>query len=973
MRFYELAKKINADKDALLAQVQEAGFEVKNSLVSVGEDVIAWVEKNATPTGTAVADGEADTKADAKAKPSAGSGSKKKSAAKPKASARGAKTAARPKTSTKTKKTEPVADATAAEDESPATADTVEEAADATEAEAKPRKRRKRVKRALKKGESFADLAAEKAAAEEAEQKAQAEAAEAAAASEAASGEEEAGAAPESGTTEAEAPPETETATTEAAAATPSKAKEAETKEEKEEEEKKKGGRRRHRREEEDEEDRKHREGRRKESRSGRTKYHELEPEEEEEVLQEVVEPIVAEEEVEVEGEVLSSEEATKTPSHKHKRADFRSRAQKVELPATFAELDGGYPRSIAGGGGGRRRGGRRGRGRGRRPRTRRVTRSVTRERDPNAVATITPGMTPRELSVALGVKMNDILGYLMRNGHMAQVNDILPEETIELIAEEYKIPYQWKGQEGLEDEVSRILEEREQSAAEGEGVERPPVVTFLGHVDHGKTSLLDRIRQSRVADGEAGGITQHIGAYVVEKNDQEISFLDTPGHEAFTSLRARGADVTDVAVLVVAADDGVMPQTEEAVSHARSAGVPIVVAINKIDLPNANPDRVRQELANRLELLPEEWGGQVGMVEVSAATGDGIEDLLERILLEAEVLELTAHPDHEASGFVIESEVSERLGVVATVLVRDGTLHRGDAVLYSNGYGKIKLMQDENGQAVEEVPPGYPALITGLSAVPEAGDRIYALDDLSKARELAEQRERQARSAALSKRAHVTLENLRDHLGVEDRKELNVILKADVMGSLEVLQKTLGDLATDEVSINVIHQGVGGINQADVILADATDALIVGFHVVADQGARLQASSHGVQIKVYHIIYRLIEDMRAALSGLLPAEEREVVQGHLEVRDLFRSSRIGTIAGCFVTDGVVTRNSSIRLIRDNVVIYTGTLASLRRFTDDVREVRNGFECGVKITNYDDVKVGDTLEAFIVEEVARTL
>ncbi|MDR3077365.1 MAG: translation initiation factor IF-2, partial [Planctomycetota bacterium] len=524
-----------------------------------------------------------------------------------------------------------------------------------------------------------------------------------------------------------------------------------------------------------------------------------------------------------------------------------------------------------------------------------------------------------------------------------------------------------------LEEELAE--EERQQSELyeTGETVERPPVVTFMGHVDHGKTSLLDAIRNTRVAAGEHGGITQHIGAYSVERNGKRVTFLDTPGHEAFSAMRARGANLTDIAVLVVAADDGVMPQTEEAAAHAKNAGVPVVIAINKCDMPSANPDRVRQELANRLGLLPEEWGGQVGMINVSAHTKQGIDKLVERILLEAEVLELRANPSRPATGHVVEARMSEGQGVVATLLVGDGSLHVGDVILCSNGYGKIRLMFDEFGRPIKTAYPGTPVRLSGLSVMPEAGDKFFILSDLLKARAIAEQRERETRAAAMARRQHVTLENLTSHLAGSGKRELGVIVKADVVGSLEVIEKTLRDMSTSEVGISIIHAAVGGINHADVILADASDAIVLGFHVGAENQARSAAASLGVQIRTYHVIYRIIEDMKAALEGLLPPEEREVVQGHVDIRRVFRSSKVGAIAGCYVVDGQVQRSNRIRLFRDQVMIYEGAIQSLRRVKDDVREVKAGFECGIKIAGYDAIEDGDVIEAFSIEEVARKL
>ncbi len=656
----------------------------------------------------------------------------------------------------------------------------------------------------------------------------------------------------------------------------------------------------------------------------------------------------------------------------KHKRADFKSKRMQLELPASFAEIDNEFTRSIASGGR-RRRGGRNTRRIvGRRGRTRRITQVIPRAPDQAAVVRL--GMTLRDISIALGVKLQEILGYMLGQGQMLQVNDILSEEQILFIADHFKIPLKWESDEDLEEELA--AEAQAQVAdfdIEDDMVERPPVVTFMGHVDHGKTSLLDAIRDTRVVAGEHGGITQHIGAYSVERNGKRVTFLDTPGHEAFSAMRARGANLTDIAVLVVAADDGVMPQTEEAAAHAKNAGVPIVVAINKCDLPSANPDRVRQELANRLGLLPEEWGGQVGMIEVSAHTKNGINQLVERIQLEAEVLELRANPNRPATGFVVEAQMSEGQGVVSTLLVNDGTLHNADIILCSNGYGKIRFMFDEFGQPITDAGPGTPVRMSGLSAVPEAGDKFFILQDLLKARAIAEQRERETRAAALAKRQHVTLENLTSHLAGSGLRELSVIVKADVVGSLEVLEKTLRDMATEEVGIAIIHSAVGGINHADVILADASDALILGFHVGVESQARSAAMSLGVQIKTYHIIYRMMEDMRAALEGMLPPEEREVIQGHVEIRQVFRSSKVGAIAGCYVTDGLITRTSKVRIYRNQVVVYDGVLQSLKRVKDDAKEVKAGFECGIKIANYDAIQEGDMIEAYSIEEIARKL
>ncbi len=666
-----------------------------------------------------------------------------------------------------------------------------------------------------------------------------------------------------------------------------------------------------------------------------------------------------------------TSDEERGGASFKHKRADFKSKRIQHELPASFAEIDNEFTRSIASGG--RRRGGRKTQRRviGRRGRTRRIVQVIPRSPDQEAIVRL--GMTLRDVSVALGVKLNELLSWMLSQGEMVQVNDILAEETITSIAEHFKIPLRWESDEDLEEELAQEAQSQADQGDPDEIIERPPVVTFMGHVDHGKTSLLDAIRNTRVVAGEHGGITQHIGAYSIIRNGKRVTFLDTPGHEAFSAMRARGANLTDIAVLVVAADDGVMPQTEEAAAHAKNAGVPIVVAINKTDLPSANPDRVRQELANRLNLLPEEWGGTVGMVEVSAHTRKGMDDLVERILLEAEVLEMRANPTRPATGFVVEAKMAEGQGVVATLLVNDGTLHNGDVILCSNGYGKIRFMYDEFGQSIESAGPGSPVRMSGLSAVPEAGDKFFILSDILKARAIAEQRERETRQAAMARRQHVTLENLTSHLAGSGMRELSVIVKADVVGSLEVIEKTLRDMATDEVGIDIIHSAIGGINHADVILADASDAIIIGFHVGVESNARNAASSLGVQIKTYHIIYRMIEDMRAALEGLLPPEEREVIQGHVEIRQVFRSSKVGAIAGCYVTDGQIRRTDRVRIFRNQVVVYDGTIQSLKRVKDDVREVKAGFECGLKVANYDAIEEGDIVEAYEIEEVARKL
>jgi translation initiation factor IF-2 len=504
-----------------------------------------------------------------------------------------------------------------------------------------------------------------------------------------------------------------------------------------------------------------------------------------------------------------------------------------------------------------------------------------------------------------------------------------------------------------------------------GEPEARPPVVTVMGHVDHGKTSLLDYIRRAKVAAGEAGGITQHIGAYHVETARGVITFLDTPGHEAFTAMRARGARATDLVILVVAADDGVMPQTIEAIHHAKAAKVPIVVALNKIDKPEANPERVKQELVAH-EVVPEEYGGDSPFVPVSAKTGQGIDELLENVLLQAEVLELKCVRNGPAKGLIIESQLDKGRGPVATVLVQSGTLKRGDVVLAGSSFGRVRAMLDEAGKAIQSAGPSIPVEIQGLSDVPAAGDELIVLGDERKAREIALFRQGKFRDTKLAKQQAAKLENIFDDMN-QGAKTLTLILKADVQGSQEALAHALTKLSTDEVKVNIVHAQVGGITESDVNLALASRAVIVGFNVRAEQTARKLAESSGIDIRYYNIIYDAVDDVKAALSGMLTPEQREQVLGLVEVRQVFRISKIGTIAGCMVLDGLVRRTSRARLLRDNVVIWSGELDSLKRFKDDVREVKAGFECGLSLKGYDDLKEGDQLEIFEVQEVARSL
>lgn len=510
-----------------------------------------------------------------------------------------------------------------------------------------------------------------------------------------------------------------------------------------------------------------------------------------------------------------------------------------------------------------------------------------------------------------------------------------------------------------------------DESSANAPALPRPPVVTVMGHVDHGKTSLLDYIRRAKVAAGEAGGITQHIGAYHVETPRGVVTFLDTPGHEAFTAMRARGAKATDIVILVVAADDGVMPQTKEAIAHAKAAGVPIVVAMNKVDKPEANIERLKQELVAH-DVIPEDYGGESPFVPVSAKTGQGIDELLENVLLQADVLALTAQREAPAKGLIIEARLDKGRGPVATMLVTSGTLRRGDVVLAGQAWGRIRAMLDENGKPIDEAGPSIPVEIQGLSEVPGAGDEALGIVDERKAREIALFRQGKYRDVKLAKQQAAKLENLFENVN-SDAKTLPLIIKADVQGSQEALSHAMQKLSTDEVKIQVVYQQVGGISESDVNLAVASKAVIIGFNVRADQAARKLAETNGIDIRYYNIIYDAVDEVKAAMSGMLSPERKEQAIGLVQIRQVFRIPKVGNIAGCMVVDGVVRRGSSVRLLRDNVVIYTGELDSLKRFKDDVKEVKDGFECGLSIKGYDDLKEGDQLEVFEIKEVARTL
>jgi translation initiation factor IF-2 len=578
----------------------------------------------------------------------------------------------------------------------------------------------------------------------------------------------------------------------------------------------------------------------------------------------------------------------------------------------------------------------------------------------------------PETISVAalaqkMSVKAAEVIKVMMKLGTMVTINQVLDQDTGIIVVEEMG----HKAVRAKLDDPDAFLSETDH--AEQIAIEpRAPVVTVMGHVDHGKTSLLDHIRRTRVASGEAGGITQHIGAYHVETPRGMITFLDTPGHEAFTAMRARGAKVTDIVILVVAADDGVMPQTIEAIHHAKAAKVPMVVALNKIDKPEANPDRIKQDLAGQ-EVVPEEWGGDTMFVSVSAKTGQGIDRLLESILLQAEVLELKAAKDAPAKGVVIEAQLDRGRGPVATVLVQSGTLKRGDIILAGAVFGRVRAMLDENGNAVNNAGPSMPVEIQGLSDVPAAGSEVMVLGDERKAREIALFRQGKFRDVKLAQQQSSKLENMFDQLGDGAVRSLAVIIKADVQGSYEALSHALQKLSTDEVKVNIVHCAVGGITESDINLALASKAAVIGFNTRADAMARKLAENNGVKIRYYNIIYEAVDEVKAALSGMLAPEKKESQLGLIEVREVYKISKVGTVAGCMVLEGVVRRGAKIRVLRDNVVIHTTELDSLKRFKDDAREVKSGFECGLSLKNYDDLKVGDQLEAYEVVEVARTL
>lgn len=602
--------------------------------------------------------------------------------------------------------------------------------------------------------------------------------------------------------------------------------------------------------------------------------------------------------------------------------------------------------------------------------------RDQRRKQDKKKMKEKQPPVLPKEIQVSGPLTVGSfaklirkdvptVITKLMGLGVMATINQEIDVDTMTLVAEEYGIKVKYK-----EEVDESVFEEIEEHDAPEDLVERPPVVTIMGHVDHGKTTLLDTIRESNVISSEAGGITQHIGAYQVEKNGKKITFLDTPGHAAFTTMRARGAEVTDITVLVVAADDGVMPQTIEAINHSKAANVPIVVAVNKMDKPDANPDRVMQQLTEH-GVIPEDWGGENIFVPVSALKGEGIDDLLEMILLQAEILELQANPKRHARGVVIEAQLDKARGTVATVLVQNGTLRVGEGIVAGNHYGKIRAMINDRGRRVKEASPSTPVEILGLSDVPNAGDPFMVFEDEKKAKAIANQRSRKEIEKERGQKAKVTLDDLFKQIQEGEMKELNVIIKADVQGSAEAMKSSLEKIDIEGVRVKIIHTGVGAVTESDVIFASASNAIIVGFNVRPEPNARVLAQREQVDIRLHRIIYNAIDEIESAMKGLLDPEYEEKIIGTLEVRQTFKVSRIGTIAGCYVLDGKVVRNSNVHLIRDGIVIHEGKLETLKRFKDDVKEVTQGYECGLTIENFNDIKEGDLIEVYVVEEVKK--
>jgi translation initiation factor IF-2 len=651
-------------------------------------------------------------------------------------------------------------------------------------------------------------------------------------------------------------------------------------------------------------------------------------------------------------GDAARSGDAAKSGGRKRRRVVIDSQASRRE------RMPEAPPRRPP-----RRRGGRR-----RRPLLEEPVEKAPVEPEEIPATKVNSGATVKEVAETLKISAADVIKKLMQHGEMATLTQTLSDETIMLLADELDQKVE------VVSAAEEVPEEPEVEDADEDLIERPPVVTIMGHVDHGKTSLLDAIRETQVAAGEAGGITQHIGAYQVEHDGRTISFLDTPGHAAFTAMRARGANVTDLAVIVVAADDGVMPQTSEAIDHAKAAGVPIMIAVNKIDKPDAQPDRVRNELAGQ-DLTPEDWGGDTVYVDVSAKTKEGLDRLLEMIVLVSELEELKANPDAPASGTVIESHLDPGRGPVVTVLVQRGTLRVGDALTAGSTWGRVRAMQDFTGARVEEARPGDPVEVLGFDGVCEAGEHVRAVENDREARRLANERAHRLKTESLARQQarRVTLEEVFSKATAGEVKDLNIVLKADVSGSAEALQDEIAKVPQDQVAVNVIHSATGGINESDVMLAAASNAIVIGFNVRPLAEARRAAEAEGVEIRTYSVIYKVTEDLRAAMEGMLEPEEVEERVGEAEVKQTFRASRVGNIAGCLVTEGKVTRDSQVRLVREGTVVWTGRVGSLRRFKDNVQEVEEGLECGIVLDGYGDVKVGDVLEFFRTTQVEKTL
>jgi len=590
----------------------------------------------------------------------------------------------------------------------------------------------------------------------------------------------------------------------------------------------------------------------------------------------------------------------------------------------------------------------------------------MLQEQEDSKVLKLTEFISASDLASLMGVTVNEVISTCLSLGMFVSINQRLDAEAITIIADEFGYDVQFTSA----DEDVDVLEAVDESE---DLLDRAPIVTIMGHVDHGKTSLLDYIRDANVTAGEAGGITQHIGAYdVMTKAGKKIAFLDTPGHEAFTAMRARGAKITDVVIIVVAADDNVMPQTKEAINHAQVAEVPIVIAINKIDKPNANSDKIKEELS-QMNILVEDWGGKYQCQEVSAKTGEGIDELLEKVLLEAELLELKANPNKNAVGTVIEASLDKGRGYLSTVMVQGGTMKIGDVVLAGSHFGKVKAMYDHRGNRLDIVGPATPVQMLGLDGAPQAGDRFNVMDTDREAREIANKREQIMREQSVRTKKHITLDEIGRRLAVGNFKELNVIVKGDVDGSIEALGDSLLKLSTEEVQVNIIHKAVGQISESDVLLASASDAIIIGFQVRPSGGARKIAEAEEIEIRLYSIIYDAINELKDAMEGLLEPTEKEVITGNIEVREVFKISKVGTVAGCYVTDGFVKRNNQIRLIRDGIVAYTGNIGQLKRFKDDVAEVKSGYECGLSIKSFNDIVEGDIIEGFEIQEVKRTL